>query len=397
MNWFDDLKATKTTPGKGAVVYVPDVESSMDYYAFGAPMTSRSFSSSKYRYGFNGKENDPEVRGVGNALEFGDRSIYDAMVGRFISIDPRWREFPDMSPYAFAANNPIFFIDEDGAGAEPPTATRIVKTTPQITSAKDYEIMEKLVAEANNLIKPPPPPSTPIFLRLHPVLRTISTLTDLLVPSSSDIIKGFYRQYTRYWEDYKKSKDSWLGSYDLEQVKSAYKMLGTVTIQNSDGDMDILNADPSTLSDFYLNGVLSRINQGKARYSDARYAREALSRRAKTLVNWNQPGVCEQFSNEFYKTFARGIKGIPDAEISIYKIEMAKGSYIGTNTQMYSDGAGAYHYYVKVLIDGKTYIWDNYNNGTPIEEYTKSLYGFDRSTNKEYSGQYLMDNSKKIK
>ncbi|MCU7549877.1 hypothetical protein OCK74_12165 [Chitinophagaceae bacterium LB-8] len=40
-----------------------------------------------YRYGFNGKENDNEVKGDGNSLDFGGR-IYDPRLGRWHSTDP---------------------------------------------------------------------------------------------------------------------------------------------------------------------------------------------------------------------------------------------------------------------------------------------------------------------
>jgi RHS repeat-associated protein len=72
-----------------------------------------------HRFSFNGQEKDDEVKGSGNALEFGGRSIYDPRLGKFVSIDPRWRDFADMSPYVYAANNPIYFNDEDGKGPSP--------------------------------------------------------------------------------------------------------------------------------------------------------------------------------------------------------------------------------------------------------------------------------------
>jgi len=69
-----------------------------------------------YRYGFNGKENDNEVRGQGNSLDFGDRSIYDPRLGRFFSVDPDDHKYPSQSPYTYGANNPIFYIDDEGRG-----------------------------------------------------------------------------------------------------------------------------------------------------------------------------------------------------------------------------------------------------------------------------------------
>jgi RHS repeat-associated protein len=77
---------------------------------------------STYLYGFNGKENDDEVKGKGNNIDFGSR-IDDPRLGRFLSLDPRAKDFHGLSPYAFSANNPIKFIDIDGEGVgDPPSA-----------------------------------------------------------------------------------------------------------------------------------------------------------------------------------------------------------------------------------------------------------------------------------
>lgn len=69
--------------------------------------------NSIYRYGFNGKENDNEVKGFGNQQDYGMR-IYDPRLGRFLSVDPLQTNFAFLSPYAYAANTPIRCIDMDG-------------------------------------------------------------------------------------------------------------------------------------------------------------------------------------------------------------------------------------------------------------------------------------------
>lgn len=66
-----------------------------------------------YRYGFNGKENDNEVKGLGNQQDYGMR-IYDPRLGRFLSVDPLTKDYPWYAPYQFAGNKPILFIDLDG-------------------------------------------------------------------------------------------------------------------------------------------------------------------------------------------------------------------------------------------------------------------------------------------
>lgn len=83
------------------------------------PGRKYSASSSKYRYGFNGKENDNEVKGEGNQQDYGLR-IYDPRLGKFLSVDPLTASYPWYSPYQFAGNNPIKFIDLDGGEPKDP-------------------------------------------------------------------------------------------------------------------------------------------------------------------------------------------------------------------------------------------------------------------------------------
>lgn len=75
-------------------------------------MVSRQFSAgSAYRYGFNGKENDNELKGIGNSLDFGAR-IYDPRIGNWFSTDPVVK--PWLSSYQYASNNPVNLSDPDG-------------------------------------------------------------------------------------------------------------------------------------------------------------------------------------------------------------------------------------------------------------------------------------------
>jgi len=63
-----------------------------------------------YRYGFNSKENDNEVKGSGNQQDYGMR-IYDPRIGRFLSVDTLTKAYPMLTPYQFASNRPIDGID----------------------------------------------------------------------------------------------------------------------------------------------------------------------------------------------------------------------------------------------------------------------------------------------
>jgi RHS repeat-associated protein len=87
--------------------------STTDCYPFGQEMPNRNFSSGAYRFGFNGKEKDDEMKGSGNSLDFGAR-IYDSRVGRWWSTDSKMEKYPSLSPYQFCANNPVLFVDPSG-------------------------------------------------------------------------------------------------------------------------------------------------------------------------------------------------------------------------------------------------------------------------------------------
>ncbi len=71
-----------------------------------------------YGYGFNGKENDNEIKGTGNQQDYGFR-IYDPRLGRFLSMDPLTKGYPELTPFQFASNEPISNIDLDGLERSP--------------------------------------------------------------------------------------------------------------------------------------------------------------------------------------------------------------------------------------------------------------------------------------
>ncbi len=74
---------------------------------------NRHDETGNYRYGFNGKENDDEVKGEGNSIDFGNR-ISDSRLGRFFSIDKLDSATPSTSGYSISGNSPIFKVDSNG-------------------------------------------------------------------------------------------------------------------------------------------------------------------------------------------------------------------------------------------------------------------------------------------
>jgi RHS repeat-associated protein len=109
----DKKLPVKQTTGNDISHWLADVMSATSYYPFGMAMPGRTYSSGGYRYGFNGKENDNEVKGSGNQQDYGMR-IYDPRLGRFLSVDPLTKSFPMLSSYQYASNRPIDGTDLDG-------------------------------------------------------------------------------------------------------------------------------------------------------------------------------------------------------------------------------------------------------------------------------------------
>ena len=95
--------------------------STTDYHPFGLQMEGRTFNFEKVRYGFQKQEKDDEISGEGKHIDFKFRG-YDPRIGRFWSVDPLAPKFVWNSPYAFAANSPIAFMELEGAETYDPTA-----------------------------------------------------------------------------------------------------------------------------------------------------------------------------------------------------------------------------------------------------------------------------------
>ncbi|MCR6637786.1 MAG: hypothetical protein NVV82_01995 [Sporocytophaga sp.] len=110
---INDFKmGVDNTGDSKADYYLAKISSFSDYGPFGELLEARTANANKYRYGFNGQEKDNE----NNWLSFEFRE-YDPRIIRFFAIDPLVKVYPELTPYQFASNTPIWAQELEGLEA----------------------------------------------------------------------------------------------------------------------------------------------------------------------------------------------------------------------------------------------------------------------------------------
>lgn len=126
---------------------------------------SRTLHNEGYRYGFQGQEGDPEMKGQGNSVNYKYR-MHDPRVGRFFAVDPLTSKYPHYSPFSFSGNKVIAFVELEGleeakfnrqiANRVAPklglTSDEFVKETNKATTVDAFKIPFANNTTAKNLI-----------------------------------------------------------------------------------------------------------------------------------------------------------------------------------------------------------------------------------------------------
>ncbi len=254
-------KPIDTNSDGKADYYTANLQNANDYYAFGAPIPSRSFTSGSYRYGYNTQEKVDEIAQGHYTAPFWE---YDSRTGIRWNVDPI--SFPWQSPYVTNNDNPIYFTDElglFGKGGKKGKKTQGNTCPSDKTALKHDKVPSRDVTKTTKSST-----RKSITIPLERLAKLVEHIGDGVVAGGRYLAKAAISRYpqmiTRNSLDSKKnnitrpsyiSEDDALNSYifgieeDSENSHSAYpdsrKSNKRVyeTLENNNGLLMILNAD----------------------------------------------------------------------------------------------------------------------------------------------------------
>ncbi len=342
--------------------YNADVVTANDYYPFGSQMPGRKYSNgSKFRYGFNGKENDNEAKGEGNQLDYGMR-IYDPRLGRFLSVDPLEGEFPWNSPYSYAENDPINSIDLDGAEKAKPSTVDMAKVLLGVVGKGILQTQNLLSAETHKSVRNRMQKSLEIQKKTYAALMTF-----IYKNEPTNLERG------------------------VEIATKAAPIVKEVLDLTPAGDVKVLltgkNFKDESQSRFAALGWLALDVFGGSIISGAGKVI------GKSMRYANKFGKCAEFTKEFTKKFGKKLTE-GGAQVTTFEINIGKDGLIGTaEKQLANNGM---HQFVEVAKDGKSLIFDNMHpEGMLKSDYMKEIAGHAKDGTM-ISGEKLVSEAVKV-
>ena len=269
---IDNIRLSYTDADGNGTIAQNEIIEENNYQPFGLKM--RGFNSNvsslgnsvAQRYKFGGKEFDESFQSL-NTYDFGARN-YDPTLGRWMNLDPLASKYDVYSPYSYAFNSPIFFVDPDGKriiGSRRSDAEKAKTDFNRIFANKKFNSFRNLIALSGKKFKKIGSNDLAAALKGVELSEDEQALVDTFVntinsddkhivefASNSDnlstkALNVFKTEITNLGVNIEKSKEV-AGGVSVRVISSQG---GSVTKRTEDGTFSLIVDDAGSASDYF--------------------------------------------------------------------------------------------------------------------------------------------------
>jgi outer membrane protein OmpA-like peptidoglycan-associated protein len=253
--------------------------------------------------------------------------IYDPRVGRFLSVDPISKDYPELTPYQFAGNKPIWAIDMDGLEEYLVTnyydlAGRLEETTITVINNKETQKKVKMKLQNDNgnyLAK-----KNVLIRNVYDHGRTVYKHSNTLDDEQKTILKNSKREL-------------------IEPKVSPFGLEGGGKIKGSDGGSHFITERDDYTNDKYLAAQYS------AKYSDVSLSIDFIGKQAIPTDKNKAEADISVVANQLKKT---------GGEITINGYVATDDKYKLTDEYVYNNGLPSGHTYGELAKQRAEYVRD---------------------------------------